>query len=423
MKSKSQPSQPALFIGIDWADRKHDFHVLDPHGKESRGQFDHTPEAINAWLGEQLQRAGGGTIVICLEQSRGALMHALMFRENVILYPINPQQLSSYRKSYSNAGCKADVSDAQLLARMLRERIDWLPPWTPDDEPTRLLARLCQNRRKLVDERTRLTQQLIDQLKSYFPLALQLGGGSVSPLVLALLRRWPDPRSLRRSDPRVLVKVFREQGIRDDDRQQQLVDRIRSAPLLCTDNAVIEPAAMVVRVLARQMQAVQESIDDFEQQIKARMNEHPDAALFRALPGAGEALAPRLLTAFGSQRDRYASADEVATFSGIAPVTKQSGNTRIVHRRFACPKYLRQTFHEFADQARKWCPWSRAYYRWQRSRGMKHHAVLRKLAFRWIRILYAVWKKRQSYDPERYLAAMQRKNPAIVQFLDPQPTT
>lgn len=419
MKNKSPVPQttPSRFIGIDWADRKHDVHAVDPHGNGQSRTVEQSPEAIEEWITDELTKAGG-TVAIILEQSRGALIHALMFRENVILYPVNPQQFASYRKSYSNAGCKDDVTDAILLARMLRERISFLKPWTPDDENTRLLARLCQTRRKLVDERTRLIQQLTDQLKCCFPLALELPGiKRFSPLMLEILRRWPDPRELRKADRKVLVKVFAEYALRNKKQQQELINAIRTAMLLCTDNAIIEPATTVIKVLARQIHAMNEAVQHADNRIDQEMQTHPDAKLFLALPGAGKALAPRLLTAFGSQRDRFETADDIATFSGIAPVTKQSGKSRIVHRRYACPKYLRQTFHEFAEQARKWCPWSKAYYQLQRSRGMKHQAAVRKLASRWIRILFVVWKTATPYDPEKYLITIQIKNPKIIPFL------
>ena len=86
-------------------------------------------------------------------------------------------------------------------------------------------------------------------------------------------------------------------------------------------------------------------------------------------------------------------------------------------RRRACPKFLRQTFHEFADAARKWCPWSHAYYRLQRAGGMRHHAALRKLASRWIRILFRVWKTRTPYDPDRYLAALKNNHHPLLKYL------
>ncbi len=420
MKNKLpvQQCEPARFIGIDWADRKHDVHSVDPHGNGQSRTIEQSPEAIEAWISEELAQAGG-PIAIILEQSRGALVQALMFRENVILYPVNPQQFASYRKSYSNAGCKDDVTDAILLARMLRERISFLKAWEPDDENTRMLARLCEVRRKLVDERTRLTQQLTDQLKCCVPLALNLPGiKSFSPLMLEILRRWADPRQLRKADRRVLVKVCAEYRLRNEKQQEELIHAIRTAKLLCTDNAVIKPATIFIKVLAGQIGKLNEAVQCAEKHIDQEMQKHPDAHLFQALPGAGKALAPRLLTAFGSRRDRFEKADDVTTFSGIAPVTKQSGKSKTVHRRYACPKYLRQTFHEFADHARKWCPWSKAYYLLQRSRGMKHHAAIRKPASRWIRILFVVWKTRTPYDPQKYLITIHARNPPIVRFLN-----
>jgi transposase len=408
----------ALIIGIDWADKEHQAYVIDRDGNGSYETFQQSPEAINAWVSEKLAQSGGAPIGIILEQKRGPLINALMFRENVVLYPINPKQLASYRDSYTNAGCKDDRRDARLLARMLNERQSELKPWQPEDEPTRALAQLCRVRRQLVEDKTRLIQQLIAQLKCYFSLAIELkGSGAFSPWQLALLRRWPDPRELKRADRRTVDAELKRHGVRNEERRKALVARIRAAQLLSRDRALIEPAAVMVKTLVERILSLQAGIAELDQKIETEMNKHPDAALFTALPGAGKAIAPRLLTSFGTDRDRFDNAEDVTILSGIAPVTKQTGNSRIVHRRYACSKYDRQTFHEFADHARKWCPWSKAYYRWQRSRGMKHHATLRKLASRWIRILFRLWKNRTPYDGAKYLATLKRKNPAIIPFL------
>lgn len=162
-------------------------------------------------------------------------------------------------------------------------------------------------------------------------------------------------------------------------------------------------------------------IQTLEDLIQTYMETHQDASLFTALPGAGPALAPRLLTAFGSDRERFDNADQIAAMSGIAPVTQQSGKSRHVVRRLACSNHLRQTFHEFALSARIWCPWSKAYYLSQRSGGMKHNAaMIRKLAHRWIRILFQVWKRQKPYDPGKYLRSILQKNPKIKSFFEPE---
>ena len=122
-----------------------------------------------------------------LEQSRGPLVHALMFRKNVLLFPINPMQLARYRESYAGGG-KDDPTDAKYVARMLREQTTTLTACKRDDENTRVLAHLSQQRRKIVDGQTKLPKQLIAQPKSYFPVALVLFGSvHQQPLSLSVL--------------------------------------------------------------------------------------------------------------------------------------------------------------------------------------------------------------------------------------------
>ena len=175
---------------------------------------------------------------------------------------------------------------------------------------------------------------------------------------------------------------------------------------------------MTVKLLASQIQESRKTIKEFDIKIAEVMKQHPDAHLFTSLRGAGPVLAPRLLCAFGSQKDRWENADSLAAFSGIAPVTRKSGKQCQVRRRFACPKYLRQTFHEFADSARLYCPWSKARYRLLRDRGMKHHAALRKIARSWIRILFRVWKSRVPFDCDRYIVQLQKRCPEITPYLE-----
>lgn len=412
-----RPPQPGLFIGIDWADQKHDVYVISRDGKAFHQELKHSAEDIDTWVAEMLKLADGHPIAVMLEQSRGALVYALMFREDVLLYPVNPKQLARYRESYPGGG-KNDPSDAMYLARMLRERITTLTAWQPDDENTRLLAQLSEQRRRIVDGQTKLRQQLTALLKSYFPVVLELFGKDHQlPLLLGMLRRWPDPRTLRRADRRLIRRVLSEHSIRNQEQQDAVMDRIRSAQLLSRDEALITPSAMVVKLLAKQIHDARKMIKEFDAKIAEVMKQHPDAHLFTSLRGAGAALAPRLLCAFGSQKDRWEDADSLAAFSGIAPVTRKSGKQCHVYRRYACPKFLRQTFHEFADSARMYCPWTKARYRLLRDRGMKHHAALRKLARSWIRILFRVWKTRTPFDSDRYIATLQQRCPEITRYL------
>src|SRR5262252_3300006 len=109
-----------------------------------------------------------------------------------------------------------------------------------------------------------------------------------------------------------------------------------------------------------------------DDQIQPLASQRPEASLFAELPGAGAALQPRLIAAFGTQRDRYANAGELQAYSGIAPITASSGHSRWVHVRWACPTFLRQTFHEFAGCSISRSAWARVFYDTKIAAGKSH---------------------------------------------------
>ena len=158
------------------------------------------------------------------------------------------------------------------------------------------------------------------------------------------------------------------------------------------------------------IQVLHQGIEDFNRQIQEAAEAHPDFFIFESLPGAGAVMAPRLLAAFGSQRERYRNAAEVQTLSGIAPVTESSGKSSWIHFRFACSKFVRQSFHEWAAQSIPRSQWAHAYYELQCRRGKRHNAAVRAVAFKWIRIIFRCWKERVAYDEKVYLAALAQHN-------------
>ena len=190
---------------------------------------------------------------------------------------------------------------------------------------------------------------------------------------------------------------------------KERLDAIQNARALTTDAAIIEPGRDLVRALAAMLKALDKAVRELEEKIHQAMEEHPDGKIFRSFPGAGPALAPRLLAAFGTQRDRFASAEEVAQFYGIAPVVIQSGNSRVTRMRQRCPKFGRQTFHENAACAAKSEEWARHYYQVCRERHEdKHHHACRSLAFKLIRIYFACWQNKTEYREETYLDALKK---------------
>jgi len=412
---------PVAFVGIDWADQQHAV-CLSPADSLTPEQFTlpHTPEAIAEFVARLRTRFGGQPVAIALEQARGALLYALMGHEFIVLYPINPATSKRYRDAFAPSGAKDDPVDAHLIWQLLVKHRDQLRPWQPEDATSRQLALLCEHRRDLVSQRTRLVQQLRAALKTYFPQALDWTGEDLASVMAAdLLVRWPSLEQLQRAHPNTVRAFYYAHRCRRPDLVQQRLHQIKTAQPLTTDAAVIAAHSLRVQCLASQLRPLLGSIATYDRQIEALFASHPDAALFVSFPGAGDCLAPRLAAAFGTHRDRFPEADSMARWSGVAPVTRRSGKFQAVHRRHACAKFLLQTFHEFARCSIKCCDWARCYYELQRAKGKGHHASVRALAFKWIRILWRCWRDRRPYDDALYTAALRRSGSPLAKLLSP----
>jgi transposase len=345
------------------------------------------------------------------------LIYALLHVDFLHLYPVNPQTLAKFRQAFYPSGAKDDPVDADLLLEILMKHRPHLRVWVPDDVLTRSIQLLVEGRRRLIDERTALTNQLTAALKMYFPQALDWFGDLHTARACAFLQRWPSLQDLKRATPSSIRKFYKAQGYRGDEKREQLITNIQQAQPLTQDGAVLLSSSMMVHALVTQIPSLTESIERFDQQIASLFDQHDDSTLFGSFPGAGSALAPRLLAAFGSNRDRFEFAAEIQQLSGIAPVTEKSGTGIWIHWRLACSKFLRQTFHEFAAQSISRSDWAGVYYRHQRQRGKSHHAALRTLAFKWIRIMFRCWKTRTPYDETVYCNSLKlRRSPLAAEL-------
>jgi len=410
IRSTQQEPEFAAFIGIDWADQKHiwSLQTADSEQRES-GELEHTPEAVESWVAHLYQRFAQRPIAVAVEQSRGALVFMLSKYEPFHLFPVPAQMAASMRQALYPSGAKDDPRDADLLLDLLVQHRNKLRRLSPDSEATRRVQNLVEERRKLVDEKTAQINRLTDHLKVYFPQVLEWFGRLDTELVCALLVRWPALEELQKASPASVRAFFRKHRCRDRERIEHRMEAIRRALPAIQDRAVIEAKSAVVKVIVQLVRILVEGIEDLDGQIEEAAAAHPDFFIFNSLPGAGPVMAPRLLAAFGSQRERYRSAREIQSFSGIAPVTESSGKRKWVHFRWACPKFLRQSFHEWAGHSIVQSEWARVYYHQQRSKGNTHHAAVRALAFKWIRIVFRCWQDGVAYDENTYMAALVKR--------------
>jgi hypothetical protein len=329
---------------------------------------------------------------------------------HLVLYPIHPKTAADYRKTFCPSGAKSDPGDTGSMLDLLLRHRERLQVLRPDTVETRLLQILTEQRRCMVNEGTRQICRLKGCLKMYFPQVVKWFDDVNTPLVGDLLQRWSSLEELQRAHPGTLKKFFHAHNCRSEERIDERIQAIYQAVPATSDRAVVEGESLVARGFVALLATLRDNIAVLDKRIKQLVEDHPDSALFGSLPGAGAVLVPRLVVAFGTQRDRFREAYEMECLSGIAPVTKSSGRSRLVEFRRACPKFLRQTFHEFAAQSIHQSEWARIYYDTQRRNKKSHHAAIRALAYKWIRIIFRCWKDNRPYDEQTYLESLHKRN-------------
>src|SRR5262245_54981501 len=312
---KPQASEAfAAFIGLDWADAKHDVG-LQASGTEHREflRLEHSPEEINAWVQTLRTRFHGQPVAVCLELNKGPIVSALRNYDFLVLFPVNPLTVAKYREAFTPSPTKDVPTDAELQVELLLKHRDKLTPLSPQSPTMRALAQLVEQRRRLVGDKVRLTNRLTSALKNYFPHVLQWFDDKDSTIFCDFLTPWPPLKAVQLARRSTLERFFRTQHVRYADVIDQRIQAIKSATPLTTDAWVIAPTALLVQALVSQLRVTLQALDAFDEAIAQRAQSHPDFPLFNSLPGAGAVLAPRLLAAFGEHRDRYTSAEPLET--------------------------------------------------------------------------------------------------------------
>ena len=416
MKQHTKPSDFSALIGIDWADKKHDIHELPMDSSQaSFSVISANSESIFDWANELRIKYPNGHVAIACELKKGPLVYALEQFDHIVLFPINPQTVAKYRQAFSFSGAKDDPTDARIMVDLLQTQMHKFSPHFPDKPAVRALALLTQNRRSLVQDRVDLTNKITSILKNYFPQVISWFQEKDTIIFCDFLTRWPTLQKARKAHRSTLIKFFNEHNSRYSSVNEQRIDAIKQAIPLTSDSAVIEPGALMIQILIPQLRNLIIGIESLDNEIKARYRKQKDRHIFDSFPGAGPQLAPRLFAAFGTDRSRYHKAADIQKLAGIAPVIERSGQQSWTHWRYSCPKFLRQTFVEWAGQSIRYSFWAKGFYEQQRAKGKRHNAAVRALAFKWIRIAFRCWKDNTPYDESTYLNALKLRGSTLLQ--------
>lgn len=396
------------FAGIDWADQQHDVVVLDAAGQRvGQLRVPHSAagvEQLIAWLRQIGDIATCPEHLACLiETTHGVLITALV-EQGLSVYPVNPKTVDRARKP---SGAKTDAIDAPILARLGRSDLTELRRLQPDPPLIQELKTLTRDQDRLIRLQTRLTNQVIACLKAYYPVALTWFDHIAQGVTLAMLEALPSPTAFQAATQDELAALLTARHYPKAQQKAQALWEQAQAPQLHAPPAVARAKARYLLALVAHLRLVMQQVAEYDAAITRVFEAHSDRALFASLPGVGQRIAPRLLAEWGEDRTRYASAASVQALAGTSPVIFQRGPYRSTRMRSSCSKPLRNVSYQFARTSIQQDAWAKSYYTRKRQEGKTFTMAVRALANPWVRVLYAVWQKREIYDPQVFAQAQQ----------------
>lgn len=403
---------------VDWADEKHAYELRSRDGERKTGSVGSDPESFHAWIAEVRRAFPEGQILFVVEDGRPSLLDAVCSYSFLTVIRINPLASKRYRHSRRLSGSSSDPVDASLICDYAVKHLDELRIWKPPDAATRRISALSEERRNLVNQRTAMSQELTATLKGYFPQLLTWLKDVKANVLWQVVRLWPTLDQLRAAERQCIAGVLKAHRLRRVDRRiDDLYAAMDTAVALTTDQTANDLAAFRATALATILEAVDQQVDRYDAALAEAWALHPDHDIFDSLPGAGPVFGARLAAAFTTDRDRFSNAAQLQCFSGIAPVKESSGKFSTIRARHCFPKFIHQTFHEFAESSLPHCAWARASYRQHRERGAGHHAAVRAVAFAWIRIIFRIWKDNTVYDDALYVENLRRRGSPLAALL------
>jgi transposase len=392
--------QMTHLVGFDWATKRHQVVVVDRQGSRTLELCFDDDAAGWALLRARLGPWMPAGVAVAIETCNGPAVERLL-EMGLAVYPLNPKSAERYRDRKAPAGVKDDLLDAWSFADALRTDGHGWRRLAPLDPLTAELRMLCRDEMGLIAQRTAMINALRAALHEYYPAALEAFDDWTGRFAWEFVIAFPTPAALLAAGRCKWEKFLHLHKLwRPETAQKRLEIFARAAAFASPSTAVTAARSLLAVTLAKQLLVLQTQLDEYRRRIGQAFDNHPDAGLFGSLPGAAEKLAPRLLAELGADRAVFDSPQALQCYAGTAPVTRQSGQRRVVQVRFMCNRFLRHAVHLWANASREKSPWAQAYYQRKKDQGMGHAAALRALGQRWLKILWKMWQTRTPYDAE-----------------------
>jgi transposase len=395
-----------VYIGIDWSEQKHDVCFQNEKGDVIQLlQINQSPEGF-VKLDETRQQLGVSAedCIAGIETSHNLLIDYLVDQNYRAIYVLPPNAVKSAQTIFRQSGAKSDRSDAILICEMIRLAAEQFHAWVPDTELTQSIRVKVRLAGFLTKQILQTGNRLRSALLRYYPAALILFSTTDSQILLEWIIKYPTPE-LAETVNFGEFKVFLKEHKHPRPKLWAACYARLHLPQVKASRGNTAAFSSEAKLLASLMLNLIRSRNYLLSEVKQDFVHHPDYAIYQSLPAAGNFLEPALCAMLGDDRDRYPNVSVLQAIAGTCPVTEQSGKSKFVHFRHACDHQFRQVVQQWARCSVLKSPWAAGYYASVRPRCHSDNEAYRRLANRWLEVLWKLWQDRVPYDEQKHLKA------------------
>lgn len=389
------PEEVTVWIGLDVGKEEHFADVIDDNGDPLFARSISNDEADLDALLDQASQHGVPGLVIDQPGSIAQLSIAVAARRGVPVAYVPGLVMRRAADLYPGEA-KTDRRDAFVIAdtaRLRRRQVHWLD--TASDELLEQLRILNGFDIDLAADLTRLTNRLRDALTSISPaLERAVGSRLAHAGVRDLLGKFSTPTALRAAGRTRITKAIKT-------RSPRLAAKVAETVIAALDaQTVTMPAeatfGRVIAELAAELDRVHQRRDALAGEIEGVFLAHPFGQLLVSLSGIGPRTGARILAEIGDGT-RFANGSKLASYAGLAPVTRQSGTSLKGESRSRRGNHRLKNAMFLAAFASLRDPESKTFYDRKRAEGKKHNAALICLARRRCDVILAMLRDQQPY--------------------------
>ncbi len=371
------------YVGIDWADQKHDIAIVDQQGRrvskpKTIEKNYHGFEKVNAMLRALAENPESFNIGI---ETPHNLIVDFLVDQSYPVFVLFPALMPQLRKRYRVSGAHNDPFDAHVLADSLRTDKHCWRQVKLNSELIRQIQILARDHHGLIDKQVVLRNGLRSTLNLYYPAYLHFFADVCCNTSLAFIEAYPDFASAQKLSQVQIKQFFKEQHYNNAQAAARVYQRLQQKHIAVA-SALREAKKFKALMLSKQLRQLNSAVKLYQIRLTELIEQHPDGEIFLSYPGVGHINAARLISFFGDDRTRFSSVAELQGLAGTCPVTDQTGKNRrgTIYFRRACNKYYRDLIYQVAFTSLAQCQWAKHYYRKHHQRGKKHSQALRCLA-------------------------------------------